>query len=246
MTDYYAVAGLGRSGTTMLVRSISRNLRENGHAKEVGAFVFALTINNGDSMLLQEQPIYDFNIHSKVVSMTSIPYSKIEEEPWDKFRMHRFFKTHAFPPDMKLPKNFKLIWMFGNPMNIVLSAEKERYNNKDIDNWLKLHYINSHSPYYENHKDIYISDTLLLEKHFDAWYKSQPFEFLSLRYETLYNPEVRKGLNEFLGFKLELESQRQRSTDWRLHPRRAELEDTYKRLNSKIEAADDIKHWKPQ
>ncbi len=135
-------------------------------------------------------------------------------------------------------KNIKIIWMFGNPMNIVLSLiEKKEFP-------VQLHYLNLQSPNYKQHSRIFTQDTLLLEKHFDNWYKPQKFEFLSVKYESLRQQQNRHAIDDFLGFKLDLPAWKERAFDWRTHPKKDELLRTYGRLAEKIEAAEDVKWWK--
>ena len=69
------------------------------------------------------------------------------------------------------------------------------------------------------------------------------FDFISVRYETLYTEETQSMLAEFLGFRLILPPYRQRSTDWRQHERGDELATIYAGLNTKIEAAADCRVW---
>ncbi len=83
----------------------------------------------------------------------------------------------------------------------------------------------------------------MLEKHFDAWHQRQGFDFISIRYESLYSEATQAMLAEYLGFKVSLPPYRQRSTDWQQHDRSDELEATYSALNAKIEAAADSSIW---
>ena len=122
-------------------------------------------------------------------------------------------------------------------MNIIISL-----NSIDI---MKAHYLNLQSPNYKQHSKRFTQDTLLLEKHFDAWYKPQKFEFLSVKYESLRHQKNVIAIEDFLRLKLDLPVWRERSADWRTHPKKDELLRTYGRLAEKIEAAEDVKWWKP-
>jgi hypothetical protein len=146
------------------------------------------------------------------------------------------YKTHSFPP-ATLPPHVKLVFMFGDPMNAALSGYKEF--NKENDK----HFQHIGASEVPDREEIFSRDVLMLEEHFDAWYQRQGFDFISVRYETLYAEETQSILAEYLGFSLKLPPYRQRSTDWRQHDRGSELAATYSGLNAKIEAADDCRIW---
>ena len=182
--------------------------------------------------------------------------SMVNNSLWATYRTERstypsfnIRKTHSWNPSMLLStirlvpiwptKNTKIIWMFGNPMNIVISS-----NNLGRGGALQ-HYFNTQSPNYKQHSKRFTQDTLLLEKNFDAWYKPQKFEFLSVKYEGLRHQKNRDAIEDFLGFKSDLSAWKERVSDWRTHPKKEELVRTYGRLAEKIEAAEDVKWWKP-
>jgi hypothetical protein len=147
------------------------------------------------------------------------------------------YKTHDYPPD-NLPVNVKLIYMFGNPMNTAISAHKQ------INKWGYLHHYHLNSKLYKFNNDLFYNDTLLLCKHFDAWYKEQNFEFISIKYEALYNAETIEVLSRFLGFPIDLIPFEKRESDYKIHPQKEHLIKTYGELNEKIKKAENVKVWK--
>jgi len=146
------------------------------------------------------------------------------------------YKTHSSPP-ATLPAHVKLVFMFGDPMNAALSGYKEFSKEND------KHFQHIGASEVPDREEIFSRDVLLLEQHFDAWYQRQEFDFISVRYETLYAEETQAMLAEYLGFRLKLPPYRQRSTDWRQHERGDELATTYAGLSAKIEAAADCRIW---
>ena len=146
------------------------------------------------------------------------------------------YKTHSAPP-VRLPPHVKLVFMFGDPMNAALSGYKEFSKEND------KHFQHIGASEVPDREDIFSRDVLMLEQHFDAWYQRQGFDFISVRYETLYTEETQSMLAEYLGFRLKLPPYRQRSTDWHQHERRDELAATYAGIGNKIEAADDCRIW---
>jgi len=150
----------------------------------------------------------------------------------------KVYKTHFLPPD-RLPYNVKLMYMIGNPFDIVIST------NNQINNWGKLHHLHLGSDLFTENNEIFIKDTLQLHRHFDLWYRQQKFTFLSIKYEALYLQKTREILNEYMGFELLLPSYIKRQSNWVSHPRKDELIKLYGRLYEKIMEAEDIKIWKP-
>lgn len=146
-------------------------------------------------------------------------------------------KTHDLPP-ATLPSNVKLIFMFGDPRNAALSGYRAFSKNK--------HFAHIGVTEIPDREDIFSKDILRLEAHFDTWQQQQGFDFISIRYESLYARETQAMLAEYLGFRVNLPPYRQRSTDWQQHDRRDELETTYSGLNAKIEAAANCKIWLKQ
>ena len=152
------------------------------------------------------------------------------------YRYGSVYKTHYLPPD-KLHNNVKLIYMFGNPYDIVISATSQ------INSWGKLHHEHIGSNLFVENNELYYKDTLQLNKHFDMWYRQQGFSFISIKYEALYEENSRKILNKYLGFELRLPSYRKRESAWEDHPRRKELISLYGELYEKIESVECVKMW---
>jgi hypothetical protein len=144
------------------------------------------------------------------------------------------YKTHDLPP-ARLPENVKLVYMFGNPMNAALSGYHTFVKDK--------HFHNIGSDMHNQRDNLFTKDILLLEKHFDAWYKPQGFKFISIRYEALYERDTLDMLEKYLEFKIRLPTYRERKTNWETHLMKQSLEKTYSRLDAKIRAAEDCKIW---
>ncbi len=148
------------------------------------------------------------------------------------------YKTHHYPPD-SLPENVRLIFMFGNPMNIALSVHRR------INKWGRDHHDHLGSDGFVSNDSVIGSDTLQLSRLFDAWYRPQGFGFMTIRYESLYEPPVRAALNDYVGFDVPLASRRARETDWESHPDSSLLLETYGELAARIDQAEDCKVWGP-
>lgn len=148
------------------------------------------------------------------------------------------YKTHDFPC-FRLPDHVKLIFLFGNPMDIVISTHRK------INEWGRKHHAHLRSDEFIENDCLFECDSLQLADHFDAWYRPQNFRFISVRYESMFEPDVRARLEDFLEMSVPWPEFRQRKADWMKHPRRDALWELYGPLYRRIEQAEDLKIWEP-
>ncbi|MFT6319138.1 MAG: hypothetical protein ACI8RP_000927 [Urechidicola sp.] len=149
----------------------------------------------------------------------------------------KLFKTHDYPNFEIKNNDCKVVFMFGDIRNIVISATKM------INRWGDNHFKNLQSPNYNQYTEIYDKDVLCLENLFDAWYQKQDFPFMSIRYEALYHPKTIKMLNDFLGFKVVLPLYKERASSWEDSPHLQSIMKVYGQLHEKIEHTEDCKIW---
>ena len=142
----------------------------------------------------------------------------------------KIIKTHDFAPSYPVPSSVKFIYLFGNPMQIICSAERKG------GEFLKKHYPHMNANY-SSHADIYIRDTMRLAENLRSWQQASWMDVLMLRYETLW--DYQEKISDFLGFEVVLPEYRKRSSDWEAHPKRHELILTYGDLNACIELLPD-------
>lgn len=167
------------------------------------------------------------------------PHSRVFIDKFQKMSFYKpgmVYKSHDHPPT-KLPDNVKVIWMFGNPMNIILSTHKM------INEWGRKHYYHLGLDSYVDNDFVFNGDNMNMKVHFEEWYKHQNFEFLSVRYESLNKREAQVAIWEYLGFEFPFPQLRERETDWNNHYMRDQLYETYNELNNRIESVDDFKLW---
>jgi len=155
------------------------------------------------------------------------------------FRNGNVYKSHDFPPQ-QIHGEPKIIFLFGDPREIAMSVFTK------INKWGRMHHRHLSSDGYIDNTCVIEQDTLQLEKQFEAWYRPQPFSFLSIRIESLYDADNRDRLDEYLGFHLDLPPRRQRLNSWRDHPLAAQFDQTYGNLVGRMEAAENSKIWKPR
>ena len=138
------------------------------------------------------------------------------------------------------PKEFmqasKIIWCFGNPMDIVVSCQGDG-----------AHCANLGGDY-EHMNEIYDRDVMGLEKHFDAWYRKQPapgddasVHFATVKYEKIFSHI--SDIKDFMGVKMDFPDFRPRKTNWKKHWAAPWLKETYGRLAEKVNDAEGFKAW---
>ncbi len=139
------------------------------------------------------------------------------------------YKTHDFPP-RSLPADVKVVFMFGNPMNAAVSSFKAFAGPG------RQHYVHAHSPFADEHENLFERDVLLMEKQFRAWMQPHEFKFCAVRYEALGDNSVRDQLAQFLNCEMRFPEFQERESSWLNHERRPELERTYGRLAEDMES----------
>jgi hypothetical protein len=158
------------------------------------------------------------------------------------------YKTHDLPPAY-LPPHVKVLYLFGNPVDLVLSSKQldglsvnppdERFTGLD------LHIRNFRGDFSEKDK-LFEKDVLRLEDNFYSWYKQQSFPLLAIRYETLWdNQDVLKEFTGYKNFKLPPQRPRKdlksRYDDVVLE----KLRGIYDGLGGQITKCDDVKIFLP-
>lgn len=143
----------------------------------------------------------------------------------------------------------KLIYVFGDPINSVLSHFRRRIANKKT--WCKHHCMNLQGDYKKfsarwDLKDYLKNgeDLFRLEEHFDNWTNLNrqdiDYELMILKYETAYRHE--KEIKAFLETDVPLSFQ-QRNSDWRSQSdeTKAKLLAIYGNLLEKCERFDQLR-----
>ena len=147
------------------------------------------------------------------------------------------YKVYGYPNHRKHSNNVKVIFMFGNIYDTVITTE-ESINKFRIGHFRHLKADNCRL-----YEDIYYKDVLSLEKLFDSWYRPQKFPLMTLRYETLYNNDTIEKMRYFLGFKPDFKPVKTRTVDYTTHPKKEIMQKVYKNLHEKIKQAEDAKTW---
>ena len=155
----------------------------------------------------------------------------------------RSFKEYGYQGKVKL------IYIFGDPINSVLSHFRRRLSHKK--SWCQHHCLNVQGDFKKfkvrwGLKEFLKNgdDLFKLEEHFDNWTTVDPeyidFEYMILKYETAfkYEQEIMKFLNTEIPLNF-----RSRNSDWRNEPEeiKEQLVNMYGTLLEKCDKFDEIK-----
>jgi len=143
----------------------------------------------------------------------------------------------------------KLIYIFGDPINSVLSHFRRRLSHKK--SWCKHHCLNVQGDFKKFKESWDLKDYLKngvdlfrLEEHFDNWTTVDPesidFDYMILKYETANKHE--EQIKDFLNTDVPLNF-KMRNSDWRNESEeiKARLVDMYGSLLEKCDQFDEIK-----
>jgi hypothetical protein len=143
------------------------------------------------------------------------------------------FKTHCPFPQNKHKHDTKVLFMFGDIFNSVVS-----YNRKDV--WGKSAAKHLFIDYGTNYLD---EDLFKFQRHFENWTKKQTYPVMFVRYENLYD-NLNQVLN-FCGVEQHIKSfppYKQRTTDWKNLDKETitKLETVYGELKTYVDSLPDI------
>ena len=142
------------------------------------------------------------------------------------FKKGTVYKTHDFPPLDELPSYVKVIFMYGNVYNTIISSHRR------INEWSKSHHKHLGSIGYIPNNDIFYRDSLGLSKQFSKW---KATKYLKIRYEDIYKKETILEISSLLGFKLNLEEEVKRKTDFKTHLFKVQLLKVYANLQNELD-----------
>ena len=218
------VCSLGRCGSTMLVN----NLKNYYHQQPSRMDIVRL-----DDHIQMDLVTDDSTIERGFDGEASMALR-------GQYLLGHVYKSHDFPPAY-LPSHVKVIFLFGNPIDIVLSAlELDKRPLTGVDSRftaLDLHIRNLRGDI-KKKADLFDKDVLRLEEQFDCWFKTQAFPLLRLRYETMW--EHQSEIRSFIGidrFKLPKKKQRKYLRGKYNDSTLANLELNYSQLSKKIQNA---------
>jgi hypothetical protein len=208
------------------------------HEKTKNSYVISSLGRCGSQLMTEtlHNHIWGFKKHEKSFLKRTRPFIREYPQAYETGVVH---KTHLYP--VEYPSNCKVIFTFGDPLDIVLSVIRK----SQIGQWGPAHFKNLGADWSQFNK-ILSHDVLKLEKMFDAYYQKQSCDIACVRYESLW--DVEEQLSEFLGFEFKMPQKKERiatSEKESLSPQtKQEFLEGYHSLIQKISNADDIKVWR--
>lgn len=138
-----------------------------------------------------------------------------------------FLKTHS-PAPADLPQDVRSIFLFGDPVQAVVSTKRKRFD--------RNHFVNCGYTA-ESEPAIYERDDLGYEAIFDSWMTPHEYPVLAVRYEAMFDHQ--EAMSEFLGVRVNLPPRRARRSE--VPPDlRNQLSRVYGSLVDKVQEAPDI------
>ena len=149
----------------------------------------------------------------------------------------------------EIEKDDKVIYLYGHPLNILLSFYHKIYEDDTKLAWCRgnPHYVEFlECDIEKDFFEVYLDEDILgLERHLDKWWKKKDFDLLCVKYENLHDTQniirkfiegptqLTKGGNHEVPLKLP--PKRERKTDWRKNPHKEQLLQTYASVIEKFE-----------
>lgn len=227
MENTIVVASLGRCGSTLMVNSLAKAYKRQEHRRDI---------------IRLDDHINEYHTSDKTIDRGFD--SKESEKKKGQFLKGYVYKTHDYPPPY-LPKNVKVIFIFANPIDIVLSAktlDKIPVKGLNNDNFthLDLHIRNLRGNFEEKNL-LFQKDVLKLSDNFNAWHKKHSFPLMTLRYETMWNYiDLVRWFTGFKNFNLPPHKKRRDLTLDYDQEILSKIKKVYKNLTEQIESSSDV------
>ena len=165
-------------------------------------------------------------------SISDVAWSLREKE----LKNGMVYKTHDYPPEQKINCRAKFIYIYANPVDVVLSLL--RLFDALGEEWMKEHYEHLNAMYGDFEKIIY-EDQLGLERHFDAWFGETRFQIALVKYEKLWY--YQNELSKFLGLSIQLPKFKERKTkDYKDSNIAKTIKQSYQSLIEKVNKLDGL------
>lgn len=150
------------------------------------------------------------------------------------------YPTHHYPPKRTLPEKARVIYIFADPVEVILSLLHLVHTGK----WSQETFLNHCKNLQVSFQDIKSVDELVyedklnLEKHFDAWLAESRFPIAFVKYEHLWEHE--ENISSFVGFNVSLPPRKERSEKKVNDATMAQLRETYDSLRRKVNDCEDF------
>ena len=168
MNNTIVVASLSRCGSTLVVNCLAKAYKRQRSRLDI--------------VRLDDHINMDYHTTDETIERSFD--GKEAEELRGQYLMGYVYKTHDLAPP-NLPMHVKVIFLFGNPIDIVLSAyELDKNNLTGVDRRftsLDLAIRNFRGDIHEKGK-FFEKDVLRLHDNYESWFRKHKFPVMALRY----------------------------------------------------------------
>jgi len=230
MSNTIVVASLSRCGSTLVVNCLSKAYQRQKSRLDI--------------VRLDDHINMDYRTTNETIERGFD--GNEAEELRGQYLKGYVYKTHDLAPP-NLPEHVKVIFMFGNPVDIVLSIkELDKNNLTGVDSRftsLDLAIRNFRGNLDEKNK-IFEKDVLRLRDNFECWFRKQNYPVMALRYETMWShvDEIR-AFTGFNSFNLPPYKSRKNLREKYEDSTLMAIERTHEDLINKIESCDDVTYF---
>lgn len=184
-----------------MIRNQFKNFILNIYSKTNSSIIINSYGRSGSTVLTKS--ILKSIVRDITFSDSKLVKSSFSREAWDlneiNIKSGAVYKTHDYPP-IEVPEgNFKMLYTFANPIDVVTSIK--RLKNEKGMKWINDHFDHLKVDNADIDK-IDQQDILKLESHLNTWVNETRFPVMFLNYETMW--DYQSEISEFLGFTFEL------------------------------------------
>jgi len=188
-----------------------KQLVKNLIGNSFSIFDYPIVVNSygrsGSTLLTKS--IMKSGVYPKSTVFNKLASGSIVKNVWslngEYFKSGFVYKSHDYPTDLVSGQDIRMLYVFANPVDVVLSLL--RLYDKNGKGWMKTHAEHLKISY-ENFDNILESDIFQLEQHINAWLESEQFPIAFIRYESMWDNQ--DDISNFLGFKVKLPPYRKR------------------------------------
>jgi len=149
--------------------------------KETSVSVLVASMGRGGSTMIADA-VSEATLASRGRFPFTLTNSLVREAAWTlkegNFKPGLVYKTHYFPDGLAAPDFLKVIYLFGNPYDVIRSV---LHCEQQLGiSWIKEHFDHLKCDFTE-YRPIFDTDVLGLDRQLDAWLRPQRFPLLTTK-----------------------------------------------------------------
>ena len=171
-------------------------------AVRYGAAPVIASLGRSGSTMLTESCARSL-LPSRILCKSEIIRNSLIRNAWTftdaEFHKGFVYKTHDYPPASQLPDHVRIIYLYADPIEVVVSILQQyrKYGPEWIEEHADHMKVNN-----INIRKICEDDIFRLEDHFDKWIGASGIPLLAIRYDKIW--EYKSLISQFFGVPIEL------------------------------------------